>query len=81
MKKTRRVNSLVFVKAELYPSRPTVKGLGLKLFPVLTMPIDSNFPAHVDGTSFVHGAILIDFPKQPFGQPSLVTNFISNLEA
>ena len=80
-KKTRRVNSVLLFVGVLYPIRPAVKGLGLKLLPALTRPIDSNFPAHVDGKPYVHGAILIDFAKQLFGQVSPVTNFISNLEA
>jgi hypothetical protein len=81
VKKTRRVNSVLLFTGVLYPIRPAVKGLGLKLLPALTRPIDSNFPAHVDGTFCVHGAILMDFAKQLFGQISPVTNFISNLEA
>lgn len=80
--KTRRVYSVVLYKVELYPSRPAVKGFGLKLFPALNKPIESNFPAHVDGKPYVHGAILNDFPKHGVGKVvSPVTNFISNLEA
>ncbi len=58
---------MLLVKELLYPIRPAVKGLRLMLLPSIAEPIDSNFPAHADGKFYVHGAILMDFPKQVVG--------------